>query len=522
MKKTSEKITKLSLLAAVLFVGHVASADNAVASEQSKGTAQAAAGKAEAAAGKAQAAAGDAQVIAGKAAQAVAAKAQGAVVKTIAAKPAAMKAPAKKPVAAKPVAKPAVVTAVAPVVAAPVVVASVAPAAPVVTLKVTGAFAPEIGIISNENLANKDNLSGYNFGWNALKMNFTPSVKTENGVVFSGTARLDLTTDTGSRISDTSTPAKPLGSLIPQVTRLHATISHEKIGKINVGNNYGLQVLSQKGHQDILNGAEGFDRTNQPQKYVTLSDGSYKGDTLSYFDTADSGRAQKISISTASFAGFSLGATFTPRNDIVGSNTDYPLSVDKAGVKNMWFIVPTFDQKFGDFKVGVMGAFGMGTAVDKDGKAYATGSEKEDPKMWHASTTLSYMGFDIGGGYTDAGTSLLTKAQTDLKMSQGKGWHVAGGYTYGSFRLAVEYMATSKAWGGTDDDKVSADCFTGYLGYTVTPGVTLYLSENYVTSTAAKAGSAGAKAITDNLGTNTKNQKDAKGNVFFVGMDIQF
>jgi len=521
MKKTSEKITKLSLLAAILFAGHVAYADNVVADEQSKGTAQTAAdaqaaagnaeaeaGKAQAAAGNAEAAAGDAQVTAGKA-QAAAAKAQGAVVHTIAAKP-AIKAPAKKPVAHhKAPVKHVVAAAHVPAPVA-VIAAMPEPVKEPIALKlgISGEFTPEIGIVSNTAL--NTNLPGYDLGWNNLKLVFTPSVKTEGGAFFSGTLRYDMTSLSPATFS-------------PTITRLYATIGHEKIGKIIIGNNYGLTYLSQKAHQDITGGIEGFDRNNLPTYYVGLPTGSYGANstnTISLFDQdVDPRRNQKISIVTAKFAGLSLGATFVPlvgpSSNETGGNLIYNNVINGASSKNMWFIVPTFDQKFGDFAIGLMGSYGQATALNGAGLLAPT---LDNPQLWSLSTTLSYRGFDIGGAYSNSGTSLLNAVQKAAGMAKGTGWVAAAGYTIDSFRLALEYMSTSKAWDSTTNGLVSAYCFTAYAGYTVVPGVTFYLSNNYVAGTNATSTLAKANLLAADLTSGS----DQSGNILFIGMDLSF
>jgi predicted porin len=223
----------------------------------------------------------------------------------------------------------------------------------------------------------------------------------------------------------------------------------------------------------------------------------------------DPTRENKIVYESPSFGGFKLSGAFTPRLDEVGSSFVYSaISATPAGprVQNSWFIVPSFNRKFGDMSIGLMGSYGQGTAVKEDGSKPETDT-LEDPKLWNVSADLQFKGFQIAGAYSNSGTSLLDKTEIDAKKDAGYGWNAVAAYNFDHAKIAVAYMKTSVTV--ADSDTADVDVFTAYADYKLADGVKILISENYLTGTQSKV----AKAA---------KFEDTASNVVYIGFDVRF
>ncbi len=315
-------------------------------------------------------------------------------------------------------------------------------------------------------------------------------------------------------------------------TRLYAQIDSD-YGRIQLGNLYGPQVMQIEGVWSVFYGGyESLDRIYNPYNFLSqlslLPKGVYTSisGSMNYFNSVggvstDPARSNKIVYESPSFGGFKLSAMFSPRVDEVGSTFSYTNNAiatpSASRVQNSWFIVPSFKRKLGNVELSLMGSYGQGTAVTSDGSAHEADTH-QDPKLWNVSGGIKSMGFELGGAYSNTGTSLLSKDQINAKMDAGSGWNVAAAYNFSKAKIGVAYMSTRV--GVADKDFVGLNAWTVYADYKLADGVKILISENYIT---------GQQATTDagavNLGTTLdvlKTAGDTAANVLFIGLDIKF
>jgi predicted porin len=179
-----------------------------------------------------------------------------------------------------------------------------------------------------------------------------------------------------------------------------------------------------------------------------------------------------ISYFTPRFAGFQIGASYSPENlkggDATGYGTAVPgnapasttvpgsVPLERQGgssggmicdgascasnsVQDIFEIAANYVNKFGDVSVAAFGSYGRGDTQNP-------GVGREDRTEWGLGAQLGYAGFSVGGAYRRDDRGISSNGdQTD--------WNVGVGYATGPWAFSLGYGAASQEQTAGGEDK---------------------------------------------------------------------
>lgn len=219
---------------------------------------------------------------------------------------------------------------------------------------------------------------------------------------------------------------------------------------------------------------------------VASINGSAAGEGAPSSATDIDGIANKIVYFTPRFEGFQLGVNYTPeasyRQGVPTANNQY-----LNGYSVMGNYVNTIAG------VGVRAAIGY-TTWDKPSHVGLSDAQRlqnnATPKLWNAGLGLQYMGFDLGGSYTNVkdfrshvnGTTTVAGA-LGTRTIDGSSWDIGLGYVFGPAAVSINYTESTNEDAGfsaagvktvqAGDDKAKILGVSGR--YTLAPGVSANL-----------------------------------------------
>jgi outer membrane protein OmpU len=196
---------------------------------------------------------------------------------------------------------------------------------------------------------------------------------------------------------------------------------------------------------------------------------------------------QNISYYTPRFAGFQVGATFTPNRvqdaDVIGNRT--------VTRNNTWGVGANFTRNFSGFNVEASAGY---TYADSLHNAAATSADSAEEKIMTAGLRLGYAGFAVGGAIKSI------DLEHPAAVDNGTVWDIGLSYTFGPATVGVQYMKAENGGnqGFNGDDKFKHLNFGA--NYTLGPGVDLFgniFSLKYTdeSSTAAADNNKGSGAV---------------------------
>ena len=162
--------------------------------------------------------------------------------------------------------------------------------------------------------------------------------------------------------------------------------------------------------------------------------------TLAYVPnlTSDS---EKITYISPRFAGFALGASWTPDNtedagsSAVPGRTDDAVAAGRgraqnAGQRDIFEFGLNYENKFGDFGILAGATYGFASAIEDRSNIVANIDEHEDFSL---GLNLTYAGFTVGGGYYWTNQGFATNGDLDA-------WAVGLAWANGPLRIAAQYL----------------------------------------------------------------------------------
>ncbi|MBE0533404.1 MAG: porin [Rhodospirillales bacterium] len=235
--------------------------------------------------------------------------------------------------------------------------------------------------------------------------------------------------------------------------------------------------------------------------FATASNAAFIG--TDFFGGDD---ANKITYTTPSFGGFTVGVSYTPNTE-ASMNSGYPAEVASTSTGFLNGGNGNMNNQIGvgaQYKATFSGVAVEGTAryARADYQGYSV--ERDDAKAYGIGAKVGYMGFEVAGSYQNLGDSGLTAAQKAAGMDTGQWWDIGVAYGTGPYKVSVIYMQSeaNDAGSGVQDDKV--DYLQIGFGYAAAPGLDLYAAYQYV----------------DLDQTGTANDNEA--NLFLVGTQVSF
>ena len=189
-----------------------------------------------------------------------------------------------------------------------------------------------------------------------------------------------------------------------------------------------------------------------------------RGDTN--FKPLDTDDATKVTYYTPRFSGFQAGVSYAPESVSSGENVNF---VDTAGLdfKDVFEVAANYSGEFSGVSVLVGGQYNLGSAKD---------SGEEDLNAWGLGAQFGYMGFRVGGGYTDNSDS-----GQDVGTANGdsSSWNLGATYENGPWGVGISYLAADFDVNGDENNYFGTDGnggeYTAWaLGatYKVAPGLT--------------------------------------------------
>jgi len=268
---------------------------------------------------------------------------------------------------------------------------------------------------------------------------FTGATTLDNGIEFGVNVQLEANSNSGDQIDESYLIVKGsfgeinLGDENSAMYKMHYSPTDYGI-EINTGDQIDWAAVSGSGIS-----SSGYFRNPYGSTYIEPG-GANDSTKLTYY--------------TPRFAGFQLGASYSPDANQDNNNTPDRDSVNA----DMITFGANFKGEFGGASVGVSG--GYGTFLNAPSGA-------NEPEAWNAGIVVGFRGFEVGAAYA--------KADDNTNGTNGDGYHIGVSYTTGPLGVSLGYFdgerdGTTSSLGVTTGQ---ADQQTVHLSanYTLGPGV---------------------------------------------------
>ncbi len=235
------------------------------------------------------------------------------------------------------------------------------------------------------------------------------------------------------------------------------------LGRVNLGAEDGaaylLQVAAPSGDANV----DGLRQYINP--FTSISSIDYANDVT--------GTSDKVTYLSPNWSGLQFGLSYTPNiddvSDVDGADAD-AVAAAFAGIgasNALNGFSPDDDNDFYEGAVRYEGTFNnIGFAL---GGGYGQSEDADDFQQWNVGADFDIGAFGLGAAYTQAESETLgDSAEQDIAV-------VGADYTTGPFQFGVSYLNLD---GG--DDTADADRYAGGVVYTLTQGLTLRGSVQYV------------------------------------------
>ncbi|MSO80571.1 MAG: porin [Alphaproteobacteria bacterium] len=192
--------------------------------------------------------------------------------------------------------------------------------------------------------------------------------------------------------------------------------------------------------------------------------------------------ATKVIYFTPRFAGFQLGAAFTPDGGQGGFTRDADNDGDFEEIINL---AANYVGTMGDVGVSIGGAW-WGGKGEVAAPVVGTANTTNDMVMWRAGAKMDFAGFSVSAAYMDLGRTGVTTANSDLGADSGDYWTAGIGYTTGPWGVSVGYYDSQKSRGtgvavNAREFKLSWLAFGA--SYAVAPGWSLLADMSFIDAT---------------------------------------
>ncbi|CAO3399470.1 porin [Azospirillum palustre] len=284
---------------------------------------------------------------------------------------------------------------------------------------------------------------------NRFRLTITPTAKADNGLEYGARLRLRAAGGTNNNRSTDSDRAFMF------VNGGFGTI---QAGVINgLSDEYGIIGPN-------VEGIEGSPDAQFLNYYANANGAPYALGSLRTLESGDA--SSKIIYLTPSFAGFQVGAVYTP---VYGSsNTDINRRKNSTAYRDMGEVQATYKGEFGGFGLEASAAYQFAKAA----------SQLEDLSSVHVGANVSYAGFKVGGSYAFSGDSGYAKGTRGVDDQQV--WIVGANYDFGSVILAATYTDAKGIDSNFAGLNSRAHVWQAGVTYTVAPGLTTGLEYSYL------------------------------------------
>jgi outer membrane protein OmpU len=199
--------------------------------------------------------------------------------------------------------------------------------------------------------------------------------------------------------------------------------------------------------------------------------------------------ATKISYYSPRFAGFQLGASFTPDLENRGQNDNLAFrnNVTQGNMGEIFDVSLGYENQFAN---GVKLA-ASGTYENGDADRTAAGATVEDLKAYSLGALVGYQGFSVAGSYGNWGDSGRATGGSNDDSTY---WTAGAGYEAGPFALSATYLDSTRETGVNSENEFK-NLVLG-ADYKLAPGITPYAEVSFY-----EFDQQGTGAVFDNDGT---------------------
>ena len=302
-------------------------------------------------------------------------------------------------------------------------------------------------------------------------------------------------------------------------------------GTAQFGDKVGPEDILMTDAANVLGATGGFD--GDWDKVFNQTSGVFTGDSMAM----DTGTATKAIYYTPRFAGFMLGAAFTPSSSHKG-NAGVQTNAGSNGYNNHGVASGALNYST-EFSNGFglsLTAAGMNSSTSKNSaNAGSSSPGAGGPKLkkmtaWQLGSLFNYQGWQFGAGYIDNQNSGVVNNPGVRGYNGGQAWSAALGYTFGSNKVAVGYQGSTQKngpySGGSGNYKGKADIYSVTADHTLAPGLGIYAEYDYLRMRVPNGALAGISSnqVIDNINNNNGANQTAsnKGSVFILGTKISF
>ena len=233
------------------------------------------------------------------------------------------------------------------------------------------------------------------------------------------------------------------------------------MGRLNLGSEDGAAYLLQVAAPSADANIDGLRQYINPFTDIASID----------YDNDATGTSEKVTYLSPNWNGLQFGASYTPSIESV-ADVD---ATTAAGIAAGFAALAPADALGGfatdddnDFYEGALryeGTFNnIGFAL---GGGYGQGQDSDEFQQWNVGADFDIGAFGLGAAYTEAESEVLDSEEETMV--------IGGDYTTGPFQFGVSYLNRDG-----DDDSQDADRYAGGVVYTVTQGLTLRGSVQYV------------------------------------------
>lgn len=319
------------------------------------------------------------------------------------------------------------------IVAAGLIAAPSAMAAERIQVGVGGYMEQWFGYTSvNEDNSTRD-IDGFDVKSDS-EIHFKGATVLDNGIEFGVNVQLEANSNSGDQIDESYLIVK--GSF----------------GEINLGSENSAMYKMHYAPSDFgisINSGDQGDWAGLSGSAVSGS-GYFRGVLGStYVEPGRANDSEKLTYYTPRFAGFQLGASYSPDN---AQDSNSPVDRN-TGLSDMVAIGANYSGDLGGVALGVSG--GYGTFLE-------TASGTDEPEVWSAGITLGVGGFGVGASYAN-----------EDGLTEGQSYNLGVSYETGPFGVSLSYFH------GEVENSSEQDTIHLSGKYALGPGVTAAATLGY-------------------------------------------
>lgn len=235
------------------------------------------------------------------------------------------------------------------------------------------------------------------------------------------------------------------------------------LGRVNLGSEDGAAYLLQVAAPSADSNIDGL------RQYINPFTGI---DSIDYANDV-TGTSEKVTYLSPNWNGVQFGLSYTPsiEEDTTIDTTDLPFTV--SGSDALGGFATDDDNDFYEGALRYEGTFNnVGFAL---GGGYGQGQDADEFQQWNVGADFDIGAFGVGAAYTQAESEVLD-ADVDTIV-------LGADYTTGPFQFGASYLNLDG-----NDDSEDADRYAGGVVYTLTQGLTLRGSVQYVDADGSAAG----------------------------------